>query len=108
MGRKKHRNPRKEIIEAIKEAAPSTYIACTQLSKNCLENLPKEQDNWEAHLANLPGAGRGDNHSCHGALHIYLNGSDTQYPSANGLHSKFIQLNIPLALCQQQPSVSKS
>ncbi|MGI4820705.1 MAG: ComEC/Rec2 family competence protein [Janthinobacterium lividum] len=108
MGRKRHKNPRKEIVEAVKEAAPNTYIACTQLSKNCLKDLPKERDNWAVHLANLPGAGRKDTHSCHGALHLHLNGNNTQYPAVNGPHNQFIQLNIPLALCQQPHSDSAS
>jgi beta-lactamase superfamily II metal-dependent hydrolase len=108
MSRKRFKNPRQEIIQAVKLAAPDTYIACTQLSTNCLKDVPEERDNWEIHLADLPGAGRRDAHSCHGALHLHLNGRNTQYPTSDGPHNRFIQLNIPLALCQQQPSASTS
>lgn len=103
MSRTKHENPRQEIIQEVKRTAPYTYIACTQLSANCLKDFPEQRENWEVHLADLPGAGRDDGHSCHGALHLYLAGEATQYPTPSGLHTKFVQLNIPDSLCQQQP-----
>ncbi|MGY3091291.1 beta-lactamase superfamily II metal-dependent hydrolase [Hymenobacter sp. UYAg731] len=100
MGRTRHKNPRKEIVLAARQAAPNTYIACTQLSTNCLKDIPVERDNWESHLPELPGAGIEDAHSCFGALHLHLNGSATIYPNPAGLHNKFVKLHVPSALCQ--------
>lgn len=108
MGRTRFENPREDIVKAVRSAAPDSYIACTQLSVNCLKDIPEERENWEKHLADLPGAGQQDNHSCHGALHLYLAGSATQYPRPNGLHAGFVQLNIPAALCKKQASSGTS
>ncbi len=99
LGREKHLNPRQEIVSAIKSALPGVYIMCTQLSKNCLLNLPSDRSNWQGHLNQLPGSGKADIISCSGSLRIFLDGSRTAYPTVSGSHSSFVSINIPDAIC---------
>lgn len=94
-------NPRPEIVAAVRKAVPNTYISCTQLSPNCLVNLPNERLGWLDHLENLPADGFETETSCGGTLRFRLEGSSTQYLAKSELHTKFIQINIPDALCQR-------
>jgi beta-lactamase superfamily II metal-dependent hydrolase len=101
MGREHFQNPRPEIVSAVRRAVPNTYIACTQLSTNCLRALPQNINYaaWKNHLSGLPGAGHDNANSCFGTLYLRLAGSATQYPKAGSIHSKFIQLHVPASLC---------
>jgi beta-lactamase superfamily II metal-dependent hydrolase len=102
MGRTQFKNPRSEIVAAIKQTVPSTYIACTQLSTNCIAHPHNiEDESWHNHLSDLPGQGHDSQESCFGTMRIQLEGSSTEYPSSDGPHAEFIQIHIPEALCRK-------
>ena len=99
IGRNKFDNPRPEIVSAVREATPGTHIMCTQLSCNCIKQIPSNKSDWENHLHDLPSAGRGEGISCSGSISIELNGYKTAYPGI-GMHSTFVQLNVPDGICK--------
>lgn len=67
IGRNKFENPRREVVEIVKKAG--AYIACTQLSKHCLEDI-SQFSSEKVSTSYSAGAMRG--HCCAGTIHIDL------------------------------------
>ena len=91
LSRVKYSNPRREIIEAVKNS-PDRKVMCTQMSKNCLDGAPNDDE----HLANVFADGRRSGHCCAGSIVI---AGPTLYPSASS-HTNFVRVRAPHALCR--------
>lgn len=100
VGRGVHGTPRAEIVTAVREslkgAAP--YIACTQLSKNCIDVVPVKIRSLDK-----KSEGFAKNNCCAGTLSWPLekNGLVRLENQLNDNHSKFVVNEIPAALCRR-------
>ncbi len=97
IGREKHSNPRKEIVDTILDAIPDVHIMCTQLAKTC---SPEPLAIPPNHLNTLPAKGREANHCCGGTVVINLSEIETTY-TPNSDHFQFVKENIVSALCMR-------
>jgi beta-lactamase superfamily II metal-dependent hydrolase len=97
IGREKHSNPRKEIVETILDSIPDIHIMCTQLAKTC---SPEISASSPRHLNALPAKGREANHCCGGTVVINLSETETTY-APNSDHRQFVKTNIVSALCMR-------
>lgn len=88
--RTRYRNPRPEIVEAVK-ADPSCKVMCTQMSQHCMSEPPNE----DGHLADIYADGRRSGHCCTGS--ILLTGADLLPPVTS--HTEFVRTKAPGALC---------
>jgi len=89
--RVRYSNPRREIIDAVKEDR-SRKVMCTQMSRNCLEESPNE----DGHLATVFADGRQSGNCCAGSIMI---AGPTLYPSPSS-HTDFVRTRAPNALCR--------
>ena len=92
LGREKYRNPRPEIIKAIRSARPDTGIMCTQLSKRCSDSTFDPP-----HLAPLPALGREMGRCCAGSIQLDSNGVVTPQVEE---HGAFVDSLTPPPLCR--------
>ena len=92
--------PKPQIVQGVRAASSQPpHIACTQLSRRCAENIPREDP---SHLANEYARGRPSNQCCAGTISIALGKtgkSDEQ--SFLNRHKNFVATHVPDALCQQ-------
>jgi competence protein ComEC len=96
-GRERHSNPRPEVVDGVREAAPQARILCTQLSKNCSVVAPSAD---LKHLTPMPAAGRRTGCCCVGTLTLVgTRGKVTQDPPADA-HASFVTEHAPSALCR--------
>jgi beta-lactamase superfamily II metal-dependent hydrolase len=98
IGRGNHKNPKKEIVEAVMNELPNVHILCTQLSKNCSSEI--QVSNTTTHLNSLPSKGKEANYCCGGTVIINLNETETTYQPSSIKHFQFVQDNIASALCK--------
>ena len=91
LSRVKYSNPRHEIIEAVR-TNPLRKVMCTQMSQNCLDEAPNDDE----HLANVFADGRRSGHCCAGTIVI---AGSTLYPSVSS-HTDFVRGRAPNALCR--------
>lgn len=81
-------NPRKGIIQGVREAAPDAYIACTQLSVHCQEaGSPPTSDD---HLSEAMARGRSENRCCAGSIVVTRTGSGFRYTPPLPQHARFL------------------
>ncbi len=97
-GRNRLLNPRKEIMQGVKMAAPHAHIMCTQLSRHCVMALPTAEF---THLTNIPASGHSDNSCCGGTISVTLNGEHTTYAPFLASHRAFIDNTLSMPLCLQ-------
>ena len=97
-GRGRFGNPRQEIIEGSRLAAPDSYVMCTQLSESCAGAT--EHLNF-SHLSDLPSNGLSQDKCCGGSVVIALNGKDTLASISLAAH-KFFTKALPTPLCRQK------
>jgi len=97
IGRDKHSNPRKEVVETITDSLPDVHIICTQLAKSC---SPEILSTTPEHLNILPSKGKEANHCCGGTVVINLSETETTY-SPSSEHRQFVKENIVSALCMR-------
>ena len=90
IGRTRFRNPRPEIIDAVK-ADPSRKVMCTQMSRHCLDESPNDA----RHLASAFADGKRAGNCCAGS--IVISGADLQPSVAS--HTVFVRATAPGALC---------
>ncbi len=91
-----YRNPKPEIIQGIRRAAASARIACTQLSRNCVADLPEDEP---THLLPLFAHGRERRSCCAGTMQVELSVASMLSPARVG-HIDFINAVAPGgALC---------
>ena len=94
-GRSERSNPSPQIVAAVRKRA-QVRIACTQLSYNCADDLPKTSP---SHLNIEFAQGREKRKCCAGTLAISLDETELLLtPSIEG-HRAFIDANAPTALC---------
>lgn len=97
IGRDKHSNPRKEVVEAVTDSLPDVHIICTQLAKTC---SPEVLSTTPEHLNILPSKGKEANHCCGGTVVINLSETEMTYAPSND-HRQFVKENIVSALCMR-------
>jgi beta-lactamase superfamily II metal-dependent hydrolase len=95
IGRDKHQNPRREVIESAMTTLPGVHILCTQLANRCSSEISPISP---SHLNSLPSKGKEANQCCGGTVVIYFNETETTY-SPSTLHREFVNENVPTALC---------
>ncbi len=93
-GRDKH--PRPDVVAHVRDNWNDCWIACTQLTRHCAKNRPKEEPR---HLARVFADGRSQHRCCAGSLLIELDGTEAMLP-ARVVHQRFISDNAPTALCR--------
>ena len=89
-GRSQQRNPRPEIIEAVR-ARRECKIMCTQMSAQC----SAEESFEDLHLASIFASGRTRKHCCAGSVLIADDGIQPSVAS----HSEFVERTAFSALC---------
>jgi beta-lactamase superfamily II metal-dependent hydrolase len=97
IGRDKHSNPRKEVVETVIDSLPDVHIICTQLAKSC---SPEILSTTPAHLNILPSKGKEANHCCGGTVVINLNGIEIDYAPRHD-HLQFVKAKIISPLCMR-------
>lgn len=92
-GRGKWRNPRADVVAAIREGLPNAPIVCTQLSEECaIKSLIQNQRGGPY------SAGWSRGHSCAGTISLTsADGTLAKYD--NRQHASFIQSSVPNHLC---------
>lgn len=98
LGRGKYNTPRPDIVEGIRSALPNVAIACTQLSKNCAENVPSLPP---THLASLVARGQFRHSCCAGSIRLILEPKTIRYIPPLQDHQDFITVNASTALCRR-------
>jgi beta-lactamase superfamily II metal-dependent hydrolase len=91
-------NPREDIVQGIKLAAPDVHIVCTQLSKKCSDITDSLSFN---HLSDLPSEGSNANKCCGGSLSISLNGVETYSSEKLAPHRNFVDTLTATPLCRK-------
>jgi competence protein ComEC len=96
IGRRKHDNPRKEVVTAVRAKIKDVRIACTQLSKHCATAL---NGTVPVHLNSAFARGREANECCGGTFIIELGASTSYLPDLKS-HLAFITAAAPTPMCQ--------
>ncbi|HDH00941.1 MAG TPA: MBL fold metallo-hydrolase [Nitrospirae bacterium] len=90
-------HPRPEIVASIRKVS-SAMIACTQLSRECLEVTDEVSDE---HLHDLPSHGKKDKSCCAGSIRFCLDDLLTHDPIACLLlHKEFVSTYVRSSLCK--------
>ncbi|WP_276372167.1 MBL fold metallo-hydrolase [Chryseolinea sp. H1M3-3] len=95
IGRKKHENPRTEIVSTIRKKLPKVRVACTQLSKHCAHALPGASPK---HLVSVYAKGRHARECCGGTFIVDLTKEPELLPAAPP-HVNFITKEAPTSIC---------
>lgn len=95
VGRSSNR-PRSEIVSAVRACSPDVRIACTQLSRQCADSLPKTNP---SHLNNTFAKGREERKCCAGSFVIEL--LEEKLWPVHSDHKAFIIAEAPKALCRR-------
>jgi beta-lactamase superfamily II metal-dependent hydrolase len=96
IGRNKLLNPKPEVVYTVRSIIPDVRIACTQLSRNCANNLPKITS---YHLLSCFAKGKANRECCAGTFIIKL-GDVIEYLPNRVSHQTFIDNFAPTALCR--------
>ena len=97
IGRDKHSNPKKEVVETVTDTLPNVHIMCTQLAKTCSPEIlsaPPE------HLNIFPAKGKEANHCCSGTVVIKLNETEIDYAPRHD-HLQFVKAKVISPLCKR-------
>lgn len=98
LGRDKLANPNTSILKAILEHTNGVRIGCTQLSKQCAEEIPAAPRTFAPGLFS---AGSKDRLCCAGTMEIKLHQMDISEPTKTE-HQQFVITHVPDALCQSK------
>ncbi|MFC8763710.1 hypothetical protein ACFUAG_23775 [Streptomyces sp. NPDC057193] len=94
-------NPRPEIIEGVRAAAPDAHIACTQLSVHCHESSSPPPP--EGHLSKAMARGRSTSRCCAGSIVITRTENGFQYAPPLSRHGEFVLALEPGAVAGSLP-----
>lgn len=94
-GRGRHSTPRPEIVAAVRAQVEDVRIACTQLSKFCRPDPPRDDE--QQHLLSLHAHGRESHSCCAGTLRWNLS---TVLEPDRVDHNTFVDAEVPLAMCR--------
>lgn len=92
------RNPRPDIVSAIRSTLPHSIILCTQLSTNCAATVPI---NLPTHLSEEPALGKAENACCAGTISIDLSQVVPSIKPEHSSHLRWLRGNVPRALCMK-------
>lgn len=95
-----HARPSPDVIAGVREARPSSYIACTQLCTECATD-PLDESRANDHLTDLPASGRRDRRCCAGTVVVSLADGGLVAPDM-AAHQDFITANAPTAMCRAE------
>jgi beta-lactamase superfamily II metal-dependent hydrolase len=104
LARSDEENPRPEIVQGLREAAPNAQIACTQLSPLCAESVPAVA---QPYLSSFPGQGQKTGCCCAGTVEMQFTDNGLARPQLPG-HRAFVKHHVPAALCRWQPRGSSA
>lgn len=96
IGRPKKDFPRVEIVNSVRQSAPESHIACTQLSKRC---APVDLESNSRHLNVLPARGKATYSCCGGTIVIELDEVDQSFGTLVRGHAEFIASQVPDPMC---------
>lgn len=94
------KNPRKDVVNAVKTALPNVKIACTQLSEHCDTRSSFSM----THLSRSFAKGREQQISCAGSLFIDLDNRPIQLHPLDK-HAAFVSSTVNTPLCQRTSTV---
>ena len=97
IGRNSYGSSLPKVVSAVKKHVEGVWIACTQLSKHCASELPREHPK---HLNREFSQGREGGKCCVGTLVIDLDKREGLLPIYRE-HQAFISLAAPSALCRR-------
>jgi beta-lactamase superfamily II metal-dependent hydrolase len=100
IGRGQHGTPRKEVVEAVRSAAPGVRILCTQLSMLCSAQLPPGGEAPQ-HLIKATARGKRGKKCCAGTVAISFYNDDWHIHPSKKSHERFISVNAVSALCKR-------
>lgn len=95
IGRNMHKNPRPDIVNAIRMKIKNVRISCTQLSKNCVKDISIKSS---SHLVDMFSRGREDHNCCSGTFVIRLGENASHFPEIDP-HITFIKSAASNPLC---------
>lgn len=95
MDRRKFGNPRKEVVAAVRRAAPDARIACTELAEACSAQLSTHDP---AHLLPLFASGFSRKSCCAGSMRLCFVENAALEPSREE-HRRFVEGYAATALC---------
>ena len=98
-------NPDPRNVAAVRSAAPSVHIACTQLSVHCHSQDSVAPDE---HLGLRPAAGRKGGRCCAGSITIWLEGDSVKYDPPLDNHRSFVESFVTSPICMRTPSAEAS
>lgn len=97
IGRNKHKNPRPDVVAAVRAHHAEVQVGCTQLSKHCADSLPKVAT---SHLTKAFARGRDEGACCLGTTLVDLDALEKVRPTREK-HLKFVVDVVPQALCRK-------
>ncbi len=98
IGRNRFRNPRHEVVAAVRRVAKDIRISCTQLSKNCSEFIPRTVP---THLHPYYANGRYRNVCCGGTFVITIKDDNIIHHPEIATHQEYVTSHIEAALCKR-------
>ena len=99
VGRGTIARPSPEVLLGMREAAPSAYVACTQLCTECAPE-PLAEDRTTDHLSALPSSGATSGDCCSGTLQIDLSDPSLRAPDLKE-HQQFIDRFATDPMCRR-------
>ena len=101
IGRGSHNTPRPQIVDGVLSSLSGAHIACTQLSRNCADELPSDINAIHKQVSQ----GWTSNACCAGNIEISLDDELTYSPDRER-HIEFIRRFAPNALCRAHGGVT--
>lgn len=95
IGRNKHKNPRPDVVAAVRRKIKNVRIACTQLSKHCASTL---NGTVATHLNGAFSRGRANHECCSGTFVINL-AEGVSYSPDIAAHRTFISAAATTPIC---------
>jgi beta-lactamase superfamily II metal-dependent hydrolase len=95
-GRHNFRNPRKEIVDGIRDALGAVDIICTQLSRSCHASTDVPMP---MHLNGRPSRGRLNNSCCGGSITVWVDPEGVTWSPEPSSHARYLDL-IDTPLCR--------
>jgi competence protein ComEC len=104
--RTRFRNPLPELVEGLRESAPTARMACTQLSAHCASNGQNLLQIRRPHMLNRPANGATAGTCCAGTFTISVSDDGVAVQPDGSSHQQFIESisSTPLCAAASQPA----
>jgi competence protein ComEC len=89
--------PRPDVVAAVRTAAPSAHVACTQLAQECAADTP---DGEPGHLHPLPASGRPKTECCMGTFQVTFPAAGRTTLPLLAAHADFVRSAAPTRMCR--------